>query len=96
PDSTYYAPAKPGARVTIDSIGGEPFDPAKNYNIATNDFSAAGGDTYYVFRYANETSGYVTGVALEDALIDYVTTELGGVVKADAYGQTQGRITVKQ
>ena len=94
PDSTYFAPAKPGSRVTIESINGEAFDAEALYNIATNDFSAAGGDTYYVFRYANETSGYVTGVALEDALVEYVTEVLGGVVSAAQYGEPEGRITV--
>ena len=62
PDSTYYAPAKPGARVTIQTVGGEPFDAEKLYTIATNDFTAAGGDTYYAFRYANQTTCYKTGL----------------------------------
>lgn len=95
PDSTYYAPAKPGSRVTIQAVGGQAFDPEALYNIATNDFTAAGGDTYYAFRYANQTSGYVTGVALEDALVDYVTEELGGKVTEAQYGAPQGRITIK-
>jgi len=93
PDSTYYAPAKPGSRVKIESVGGQPFDPEALYIIATNDFTAAGGDTYYAFRYPNATSGYKTGVALEDALVNYVTTVLGGVVGQD-YANPQGRITV--
>ncbi len=93
PDSTYYAPAKPGSRVTIESVGGQPFELEALYNIATNDFTAAGGDTYYAFRYPNATSGYKTGVALEDALVNYVTTVLGGVVGQD-YAQPQGRITI--
>ena len=96
PDSTYYAPAKPGSRVTIESVGGEAFDPEALYTIATNDFTAAGGDTYYAFAYANATTGYDTGVALEDALVNYVQTELGGVVSAEMYGEPQGRITVIQ
>ncbi len=94
PDSTYFAPAKPGSRVSIETVGGEPFDIEALYNIATNDFSAAGGDTYYALRYANQTSGYMTGVALEDALVNYVTEELGGVVTAQAYGEPQGRIKI--
>lgn len=94
PDSTYYAPAKPGSRVTIKSVGGQAFDEKALYAIATNDFTAAGGDTYYAFRYANQTAGYQTGVALEDALVNYVTEELGGKVTAEKYGEPQGRITV--
>ena len=95
PDSTYYAPANPGSRVSIQSIGGEPFDVEKEYVIATNDFSAAGGDQCYVLKYANQQSGYNTYVALEDALIDYTTTVLGGVI-GNQYAQPQGRITIIQ
>ncbi|MDD3409553.1 MAG: bifunctional UDP-sugar hydrolase/5'-nucleotidase [Eubacteriales bacterium] len=94
PDSTYYAPAKPGSRVTIESVGGEPFDLEKDYVIATNNFSAAGGDTYYVFAYAYKQTGTDLGVALEDALINYVNVQLGGVIGQE-YAQPQGRITVK-
>ncbi len=93
PESTYYKPLNPGARVTIESVGGQPFDLEAIYTIATNDFTAAGGDTYYAFRYPNATSGYKTGVALEDALVNYVTTVLGGVV-GQQYAEPQGRITV--
>ena len=94
PDSTYFAPAKPGSRVTIESVGGEPFSLEGIYTIATNDFTAAGGDTYYAFRYPNATSGYKTGVALEDALVRYIAEVLGGVVGGQ-YAEPQGRITVK-
>ncbi len=94
PDSTYYAPAKPGARVTIQTVGGEPFDAEKLYTIATNDFTAAGGDTYYAFRYANQTTGYKTGLALEDALVNYVAEVLGGTI-GEQYAEPQGRITIK-
>lgn len=94
PDSTYYAPAKPGARVTIESVGGEPFNAEALYTIATNDFTAAGGDTYYAFKYSYETSGYKTGVALEDALVQYTQQVLNGVV-GEQYAEPQGRITIK-
>ncbi|GHU73037.1 metallophosphatase [Clostridia bacterium] len=94
PDSTYFAPKNPGSRVTIQTVGGEPWDPKALYTIATNDFCAAGGDTYYAFKFANATSGVNTGLVLEDALIDYVTSELGGVVGAQ-YAEPAGRITIK-
>jgi 5'-nucleotidase/UDP-sugar diphosphatase len=95
PDSTYYAPANPGARVTITSVGGEPFDPDAEYVVCTNDFSAAGGDQCYVLKYANQQTGYNTYVALEDALINYTTEVLGGVI-GDEYAEPQGRITIIQ
>jgi len=47
--STYFAPAKPGNRVRDVYVGGKPLDLEKVYRIATNDFTAAGGDTYLVF-----------------------------------------------
>lgn len=94
PDSTYGKPANPGSRVTIETVGGEPFDPEALYTVATNDFTAAGGDTYYAFKYPYQTSGYKTGVALEDALVNYTREVLGGVIGAD-YAEPQGRITIK-
>lgn len=93
-NSTYYAPAKPGSRVTIATVGGEPWDAEKTYVIATNDFTAAGGDTYAAFAYPYVQTGYKTGVALEDALVNYTQQVLGGVI-GDQYAAPQGRITIK-
>ena len=95
PDSTYYAPADPGSRVTIESVGGEPFDLEAEYVVATNDFSAAGGDQCYVLKYANQQTGYNTYISLEDALINYTTDVLGGVI-GEEYAEPQGRINVIQ
>ena len=94
PDTTINAPANPGARVSITDVGGKGFDPEAIYTIATNEFVAAGGDTYYVFRYANATARVESGVALEDAMIDYITDELGGVIGQD-YAQPKGRIVIQ-
>ena len=91
PNSTYYAPAAPGSRVTIKSIGGQSYDASKTYTIATNNYSAAGGDTYYVFTQASYK--YDTGVSLEDALINYTTEVLDGVI-GESYAKPAGRITV--
>lgn len=93
-NSTYYAPAKPGSRVTIATVDGEPWDAEKTYVIATNDFTAAGGDTYTVFAYPFTQTGYKTGVALEDALVNYTQQVLGGVI-GEQYAAPQGRITIK-
>ena len=92
PGSTYYGP-KSIQRVTIETVGGEPFDADATYTIATNDFMAAGGDTYYAFSAA--TVNYDLGQAMDEVVMSYITEELGGVVTAKAYGETQGRITVK-
>ena len=90
PDSTYHAP-KSINRVTIQSVGGKPFDAKAVYTIATNDFMAAGGDTYYAFKTAS--ANYDLGVPMDEVLMDYIKTELKGVV-GDTYAQPQGRITV--
>lgn len=91
PDSTYYAPASPGTRVTNVKIAGEKLDPNKTYTIATNDFLAAGGDTYYLFK---SLESYNTYVALEDALINYTDKVLDGVISKEKYGESAGRISI--
>ncbi len=94
PDSTFYAPANVGGRVTIHTIGGEAFDPDAVYAIATNDFIAVGGDSYYVFKEPYQNTGYDTSIAVEDALVNYVQDVLGGVV-GEEYAEPEGRITIK-
>ncbi|NLU53807.1 MAG: LysM peptidoglycan-binding domain-containing protein [Clostridiaceae bacterium] len=91
PDSTYYAPANPGARIKNVKINGEPLDLNKTYTLATNDFLAAGGDTYYLLK---NLSSYNTGVALEDALINYTSEVLNGVISEEMYGAPKGNITI--
>lgn len=90
PDSTYHAP-KSINRVTIQSVGGKAFDAKSVYTIATNDFMAAGGDTYYAFKTAS--ANYDLGVPMDEVLMDYIRTELKGVV-GETYAKPQGRITV--
>ena len=94
PNSTYYAPANPGSRVNITSVAGEAWAADAEYVIATNDFTAAGGDTYYVFAYPFTQTGYKTGVVLEDALVNYTQTVLGGVI-GEQYAAPAGRIIIK-
>lgn len=90
PDSTYFAPAAPGSRVTIHTVANEAWDANKIYTMATNDFTAAGGDSYGVLV---GKSIHKTGVALEDALVSYTREVLGNVITAEQYGQSAGRIT---
>lgn len=90
PGSTYYAPASIN-RVTIESINGKAFDPEATYVVVTNDFLAAGGDTYYAFSVSTSVD---TGIPMDEAVMSYITEELKGVVTAEKYGEPQGRITV--
>ena len=91
PGTTYFAP-KTINRVTITSVGGKDFDPSATYTIATNDFLASGGDTYY--RFVNAVANYDLGVSLDEVLMDYITDALNGAVTAAQYGEPAGRITV--
>ncbi|MCQ2458677.1 MAG: bifunctional metallophosphatase/5'-nucleotidase [Clostridia bacterium] len=93
-NSTYFAPANPGSRVTIKTVGGKDFDLEAMYTIATNDFTAAGGDTYAAFAYAYTQTGVKSGIVLEDALINYTSTVLNGVI-GEQYAEPAGRIIIK-
>lgn len=91
PDSTYFAPAAPGTRIKDVQVNGEPLDLAKTYVLATNDFTAAGGDTYYAFQ---ASTVHKTGAALEDALVNYTRDVLNNRITAEKYGTSAGRITI--
>ncbi|MBP9989201.1 MAG: bifunctional metallophosphatase/5'-nucleotidase, partial [Ruminococcus sp.] len=91
PDSTYYGP-ETIQRVSIDEIGGKKFDENATYAVVTNNFCAAGGDTYYAF--AKATSKYDTGLAMDEVLMNYISDELGGTI-GEQYAKPQGRITIK-
>ena len=82
-ESSYYAPASIG-RVTINAINGEAFDADATYAVVTNNFCAAGGDTYNVFNRAYAQGfGFDTGIPMDEAVMDYVTEVLGGVIGAE-------------
>ncbi len=92
-ESSYFKPASI-QRVTIESINGEAFDPAATYAVVTNNFCAAGGDTYNCFARAySEGSGFDTGIPLDQAVIAYVTEALNGVITEEAYGAPRGSAT---
>ena len=85
-ESSYYAPASI-KRVTINSINGEPFDEAATYAVVTNNFCAAGGDTYNVFNRAYvQGFGFDTGIPMDEAVMEYITEVLGGVI-GEAYAE---------
>ena len=89
PGSTYYGPASIN-RVTINSINGKEFKTNEIYAVVTNNFCAAGGDTYYAFAAAS--AQFDTGIPLDEAVMEYVTTELKGVI-GEKYASPQGRIS---
>ena len=91
PDSTYYAPAAI-TRVTIESINGKPFSLTDTYAVITNNFCAAGGDTYY--RFLSASDQFDTGIVMDEAVMAYVSEVLGGNVTADKYGDVRGDQTI--
>ena len=88
PASTYYGP-KSINRVVINSINGKEFKANEVYAVVTNNFCAAGGDTYYAFKAAS--AQFDTGIPLDEAVMEYVTKELKGVI-GEQYAAPQGRI----
>lgn len=92
PGSTYYGPASIN-RVTITSVGGKAFSLTASYKIVTNNFSAAGGDTYYVF--AASPISYDLGIPMDEAVMEYVSVALKGVV-GETYAKSAGRITIRE
>ena len=93
PGTAFYAPAAPGSRVTITEVGGKAFDPKARYTIATIDFVASGGDTYYSFAQAGARTKVYVGYLDFEALVNYLKTELGGTIPEE-YKEPQGRITI--
>ena len=80
-------------RVQNVLIGGEALDPAKTYRLASHNFLLLeGGDGYNMFK--DCTAVEKRGKLDNQALIDYITETLGGVIGEgyeNPYGQ--GRIT---
>lgn len=90
PGSSYFGP-KTIQRVRITEVNGKPFDKNAKYAVITNNFVAAGGDTYYAFASSNEQLD--TGILLDEVLVEYITEELNGVI-GEEYAAPLGRITI--
>ena len=94
PGSLYNAPAAPGARVTIKSIGGKPFDLNKVYNLIVADFVMTGGDTYGALA---RPGAILKAIPLSctdtDTLVDFIEQGLGGVIPEE-YASPQGRTKI--
>jgi 2',3'-cyclic-nucleotide 2'-phosphodiesterase (5'-nucleotidase family) len=65
----YDLAAPEGSRVKELTIGGKPADRSRIYRVTTNDFLAAGGDRFGMFR---EGKNAVVGDDIRDALLDYL------------------------
>lgn len=96
PNSVFHAPAKPGSRVTINSIGGKPFNPDAIYTVAAAEFIAMYGGDNYGGLVGKDTKvdirsiGYVDAEAFEN----FLTTHLKGKI-GKRYAKSQNRIIIK-
>ena len=58
-------------QVKIEDIRGKGFDPEATYSVAINDFLAAGGDGYTVFKEKGKNC-YDSSLLVSDLLIDFI------------------------
>lgn len=77
-------------RVSDVMVAGAPLDESKTYTLATNDFTAVGGDGYDMFKDAK-----LLGIfgALDEAMVTYVESALKGTVDA-TYAEPRGDATI--
>ena len=92
-NSTYFAPAKPGSRVTIHEVGGKSFDVDKVYTLVTTEFICRGGDAYGKLTEPGAADIQAIGYVDTEAVENYLKEELKGTVPAK-YEKEQGRVTV--
>ena len=92
----WFKAAAPGARVTIDEVNGQPFDPEAVYAVITSNANFNGMDSSYMFKEAAEANGKstITTAVVRDVIWMYISGELNNVI-GDAYAEAQGRITIK-
>ena len=90
-EGEYANPTNPGSRIQNVCINGEPIDLDATYVMATNDFLAAGGDTYAILAENFENSGVLIGINLEDALINYIQNIDDNCA---GYAEPAGRIVI--
>ncbi|MCQ2513317.1 MAG: bifunctional metallophosphatase/5'-nucleotidase [Lachnospiraceae bacterium] len=90
PGSTYRKPNSI-KRIVIKDVNGQSFDLEGRYAVITNDFAAAGGDTFYAFKAASKQ--FDTGFSQDVILSEFIAEELDGVV-GEEYQNPKGRITI--
>ncbi len=86
-------------RVTITSVGGDPFDENATYALVADNFLMNGNDTYYTLSAIKEAHPELylnngNGVKTRDIVAMYIREALGGTV-GEPYSAPQGRIAVQ-
>jgi 2',3'-cyclic-nucleotide 2'-phosphodiesterase/3'-nucleotidase len=83
-----FDPARPaGQRVVRVLVGGQPLDPERRYTVATNSYTAEGGDGYAMLATAKPLVFPQDGPGLAETLLEAI--ERAGVIAPG----TEGRIT---
>jgi 2',3'-cyclic-nucleotide 2'-phosphodiesterase (5'-nucleotidase family) len=77
----------PGSRVFSVAVNGAPIEEGKTYTLATNDFMAAGGDGYTVFKSGKPLINAVDAKLMASAVIDYIEA------KKEIAPKVEGRIS---
>lgn len=77
---TFDPSKEAGNRVVEIKVGGQLLDEAKTYTLVTNDFLAAGGDGYSMFKGKDVVAEYS---ALDEVLIQYIQTNGFDEAKTD-------------
>ena len=96
PHSLFFAPAKPGSRVTIKTVGGKPFAVNAQYTIVATDFIFTGGDNYAALAMPGAKENYQSiGYVDAEAIENYIVTACGGKIGPE-YAQAQGRFVIKK
>jgi 2',3'-cyclic-nucleotide 2'-phosphodiesterase (5'-nucleotidase family) len=86
--SFVFDPARPpGQRVQRVVVGGEPLEPERRYKLATNSYTAGGGDGYAILATAKPLVFPEDGPGLAETLLEAI--ERAGVIAP----ATEGRIT---
>lgn len=80
----FDASKEAGSRIVDVKVAGKPLDLNRNYKLATNDFLAAGGDMYSMFKEGEILAQYP---GLDEILIDYIAQY--GTANAKVDGRIQ-------
>ena len=83
-------------RVRVTEVNGAPLDEEALYAVVTSNANYNGMDSSYLFKEAAEANekSTITTAVVRDVVWMYLDEVLNHAVKEDAYGQTQGRITL--
>ena len=81
--------AQGGSRIISAKIGGQPLNKGRNYTVATNNYSASGGDGYKVFKKGKVLIDASGATLLASMVMDYIKA------KGTVSPKVEGRIVAQ-